>query len=198
MGLPRVGVATRSSTRAGARASSRSDDACAGKRPPEGASGAETRPESRRPRLCARDRGASRGACTTLPRRAARSNEPLVLGRRARRGAGTPCDQRPVATRTAPPAPYVAHRSTPRDPGLPNAMTLKITKLLMTIGAVAALAAPAGAQARNGADDATPHARHTVTQVRHHKKARKHHVRRADDARARHARGRADDGPTHR
>jgi Ni/Co efflux regulator RcnB len=82
-------------------------------------------------------------------------------------------------------------------------MKLRTTKLLMTIGVIGALAAPAGAQAA-GADDTAPQVhRGGVTEVRHHakKKVHKHkkhrarHVRRADDATAAARRARGADDP---
>jgi len=85
-------------------------------------------------------------------------------------------------------------------------MTTK--KILLTAAAVAALAVPAAAQARQGADDPAGHVRNsaddvrgahdatTSTKVRH--RARHHHrARHADDAAA-HVRGAGnDDGPSH-
>jgi hypothetical protein len=84
-----------------------------------------------------------------------------------------------------------------------------LTKTLLAAATIAAVALPAGAQAKNGADDPAGHVRHaahqTATgahQARHH---HRHHHRRADDnGRARGAddngarRGGADDGPNHR
>ena len=86
-------------------------------------------------------------------------------------------------------------------------MRNRITKTLLAAAMITAVAVPAGAQAKQGADDPAGHVRHaahqTAHQSRHH---HRHHHRRADDGR-RHARGAddngvrrggADDGPNHR
>jgi len=83
-------------------------------------------------------------------------------------------------------------------------MKLSTTKTLMTLGAIAALAVPGTAQARNGADDPAGHARHGVAERCHHhgKKCRKHrahrlrvrhHARHGADDTARPVRGGTDD-----
>jgi Ni/Co efflux regulator RcnB len=80
-------------------------------------------------------------------------------------------------------------------------------KIILTVTAIAALAAPGAAQARQGADDPVGHVRHSAgDDVRgaHHTSAAKHrhrgrHGRRgrgADDG-ANHVRHGADDGPNH-
>jgi Ni/Co efflux regulator RcnB len=87
-------------------------------------------------------------------------------------------------------------------------MQSRITKTLLAAATIAAVALPAGAQAKQGADDPAGHVRHAAHQTatphksRHH---HRHHHRRADDnGRARGAddngarRGGADDGPNHR
>jgi Ni/Co efflux regulator RcnB len=87
-------------------------------------------------------------------------------------------------------------------------MTTK--KIVLTATAIAALAAPGMAQARQGADDPAGHVRHSgaddVRGAKHAKKsskarsrARQHRGRGADDApgHVRHGRG-TDDGPNHR
>jgi hypothetical protein len=87
---------------------------------------------------------------------------------------------------------------------------MTIRKITLTATAIAALAAPGLAQARQGADDPAGHVRHSgaddVRGAHHAKKAsqarsRAHHRRGrgADDAagNARHGRG-TDDGPNHR
>ena len=101
-------------------------------------------------------------------------------------------------------------------------MRSRIVKTLLTAATVAAVAVPAGAQARQGADDPAGHVRHAVHQTAakpsaaHHARHRhgRRHARRADDsAAARRAddnggarraddnggarRGGADDGPNH-
>jgi hypothetical protein len=68
-------------------------------------------------------------------------------------------------------------------------MRNRIAKTLLAAVTVTALAVPAGAQARHGADDPAGHVRHAVhhtTKAKHHHHAR-HHVRH----------GGADDGPNH-
>jgi hypothetical protein len=108
------------------------------------------------------------------------------------------------------------------DPPTPEpAMTNRIAKTLLATAAVAALALPAGAQAKNGADDPAGHVRHAAHQTttagaqsqsrtRHRHRHGRRHVRRADDnsiaaqRRSRgaddalgHVRGGADDGLNH-
>jgi hypothetical protein len=85
-------------------------------------------------------------------------------------------------------------------------------KIVLTATAVAALAAPGLAQARQGADDPAGHVRHTgADDVRgaHHAatsakarararaRARSHHRRHGADDRRNHVRHGADDGPNH-
>ena len=72
-------------------------------------------------------------------------------------------------------------------------MRNRIAKTLLAAVTVTALAVPAGAQARHGADDPAGHVRHAVhhttkakSKAKHHRHARHH---------ARH--GGADDGPNH-
>jgi Ni/Co efflux regulator RcnB len=83
----------------------------------------------------------------------------------------------------------------------------RLAKTLVTVTTVAALAVPAAAQAKHGADDPAGHVRHAshhVSKARsastHHSRHHhgRHHARRADDA-AGHVRhsGGADDGPNH-
>jgi hypothetical protein len=63
-------------------------------------------------------------------------------------------------------------------------MHSQFAKTLLAVTATAALALPAVAQARQGADDPAGHVRHSATEVHHHH--------------AHHARHGADDGPGHR
>jgi hypothetical protein len=88
----------------------------------------------------------------------------------------------------------------------------RLSKTLLTATAAAALALPAGAQAKHGADDPAGHVRHAAHQTastgtaaahqtRHRHRGRhhhgRHHTRRADDGSVR-GRGRGtDDGPNH-
>jgi Ni/Co efflux regulator RcnB len=83
-------------------------------------------------------------------------------------------------------------------------MTNRLAKTLLAATAVAALAMPAAAQARHGADDGPAHVRHAAhattsaahkarTRHRHHGR---HHTRGADDNGVR-RHGGADDGPNH-
>jgi hypothetical protein len=85
-------------------------------------------------------------------------------------------------------------------------MTNRLAKSLLAATAVAALALPAGAQAKHGADDPPGHVRHSAhstthrsaahhTRTRHRTRGR-HHTRRADDSAARRVRHN-DDGPNH-
>jgi Spy/CpxP family protein refolding chaperone len=63
-------------------------------------------------------------------------------------------------------------------------MTTRIAKTLLTAATIAALAIPAAAQAKNGADDPAGHARHTTTtqtQTHHRHRHGHRHTRRADD-----------------
>jgi Spy/CpxP family protein refolding chaperone len=70
-------------------------------------------------------------------------------------------------------------------------MRSRLTKTLLAAATVSALALPAGAQARHGADDPAGHARHSSSEVRHH-------ARHSSRTTARHhARHGADDGPNH-
>jgi hypothetical protein len=68
------------------------------------------------------------------------------------------------------------------------------TKVLLSIAAAAALAVPAGASARHGADDPPGHVRHG-SHVTGGKHSVKHSSRTRDDDRGR-GRG-SDDGPNH-
>ena len=73
-------------------------------------------------------------------------------------------------------------------------MRNRLAKTLLATLTIAAVAVPAGAQAKNGADDPAGHVRHAV----HHTattKAKVHHHRHGHHH-ARH--GGADDGPNHR
>ena len=70
-------------------------------------------------------------------------------------------------------------------------MKTRYTNALISLGAVAALAVPAVAQARHGSDDPANHVRRE-----HHRVA--HHVLRGLDDRGGRARGGVDDGPNHR
>jgi hypothetical protein len=100
-------------------------------------------------------------------------------------------------------------------------MKNRLAKTLLATAALAAFAAPIGAQASQGADDPAGHVRQESRQVvsapattkkvsddnttsrsraqsRHrHRHGRRGTVRRAEDSGVRHARG-ADDGPNHR
>jgi Ni/Co efflux regulator RcnB len=72
-------------------------------------------------------------------------------------------------------------------------MRNRLAKTLLAALTITAVAIPAGAQARQGADDAVGHVRHashvtTTKSKAHHRHARHHH---------RHGRGN-DDGPNHR
>jgi hypothetical protein len=82
-------------------------------------------------------------------------------------------------------------------------------KIVLTASAIAALAAPGLAQARQGADDPAGHVRHSADDVRgaHHAsssakararaRARHHHRRHGADDGPNHVRHGADDGPNH-
>ena len=80
-------------------------------------------------------------------------------------------------------------------------MHTRLAKTLLATAAVTALAVPAGAQARHGADDPAGHVRHSshqssAVQSKHRSRSR-HHARRLDDNSAQ-RRGRGtDDGPNH-
>jgi Ni/Co efflux regulator RcnB len=89
-------------------------------------------------------------------------------------------------------------------------MKNRLAKILLSAAAVAAFAAPVGAQARQGGDDPAGHVRHaahttsttttqTATRTRHrHRHHGRHQTRRADDSSVqRRGRG-ADDGTTER
>lgn len=69
----------------------------------------------------------------------------------------------------------------------------RLAKTLLAAVTVTALAVPAGAQARHGADDPAGHVRHAVHHTTKSKAKAKHH-RHAHH----HARHGADDGPNHR
>jgi Ni/Co efflux regulator RcnB len=78
-------------------------------------------------------------------------------------------------------------------------MRNRICKTILALTAVTAFAVPAGAQAKNGADDAAGHVRHSShssTQARHHSRSSSR-ARHHSHARH-HARHGADDGPNHR
>jgi hypothetical protein len=88
-------------------------------------------------------------------------------------------------------------------------MRNRLTKTILAATMIAAVALPAGAQARQGADDPAGHVRHaahqTATSAHKSRERHRHHHRRADDSsRVRGAddngarRGGADDGPNHR
>lgn len=87
-------------------------------------------------------------------------------------------------------------------------MQSRLAKTLLTASAVIALAAPAAAQAKHGADDPVGHVRHGVhhtssksssaTHRHRHRHGGRHHSRVSDDRAAGHSRGRGtDDGPNH-
>jgi hypothetical protein len=89
-------------------------------------------------------------------------------------------------------------------------MRNRITKTLLAAATIAAVALPAGAQARQGGDDPAGHVRHAAHQTatsahqsRERHRHRHHHANRgvrrhgADDNRGV-RRGGADDGPNHR
>ena len=73
-------------------------------------------------------------------------------------------------------------------------MRSRIAKTLLAALTVTALAVPAGAQARHGADDPAGHVRHAVHHTTKAKAKAEHH--RHSRHHARH--GGADDGPNHR
>ena len=74
---------------------------------------------------------------------------------------------------------------------------MRTTKTLLAVAAIAAMATPTAAIAKNGADDPPGHVRHS-SQVRHHaKKHVRHHARNGADDGVNHARHGADDGPNH-
>jgi hypothetical protein len=92
-------------------------------------------------------------------------------------------------------------------------MRNRLAKTVLATATVMAIALPAGAQAKNGADDPAGHVRHAAHQTAtpasaHHHRHRhgRRHVRRADDSAAARRvddnggarRGGADDGPNHR
>jgi hypothetical protein len=76
-------------------------------------------------------------------------------------------------------------------------MRSRLTKALLAITAISALALPAGAQARHGADDPVGHVRHSSSQA-HHGHHGRHHARHSSRTARHHARHGADDGPNHR
>jgi hypothetical protein len=92
-------------------------------------------------------------------------------------------------------------------------MRSRLAKTLLTAATVAAVALPAGAQARQGADDPAGHVRHAAHQTaatpasahKHRHRHGRRHARRADDSaaarrtddRGGQRRGGADDGPNH-
>lgn len=74
---------------------------------------------------------------------------------------------------------------------------MRTAKTLLAVAAIAAMATPGAAVARNGADDPAGHVRHTG-ELRHHgKKHARHHARNGADDGVAHARHGADDGPNH-
>jgi hypothetical protein len=80
-------------------------------------------------------------------------------------------------------------------------MRNRLMKTLLAATTIAAVALPAGAQAKNGADDPAGHVRHASHQTAnsaHHARHRhhRHHHSTADDNGVR--RGGADDGANHR
>src|SRR5262245_6942831 len=76
-----------------------------------------------------------------------------------------PSDQRPLEGRTAREALSSHLRTPPRPPHFKrNTMTInRLTKTLVAGAAVAAMAIPAVAQAKQGADDPAGHVRHAVS-----------------------------------
>ena len=72
-------------------------------------------------------------------------------------------------------------------------MRNRIAKTLLAAVTVTALAVPAGAQARHGADDPAGHVRHAVHHTTKAKAKAKHHRHAGHHARH----GGADDGPNH-
>ncbi|MEA2323555.1 MAG: hypothetical protein QOD81_3405 [Solirubrobacteraceae bacterium] len=93
-------------------------------------------------------------------------------------------------------------------------MRHRLTKTLLAAAAVTALAVPAGAQAKNGADDPAGHVRHSSHQTsssssashksrsrhrgRHHSRHHSRHHARGTDDHGGQRRGRGtDDGPNH-
>jgi hypothetical protein len=84
-------------------------------------------------------------------------------------------------------------------------MQSRLAKTLLTASAVIALAAPAAAQAKHGADDPAGHVRHAVhhtssksSSATHRHRHGRHHSRVSDDRAAGHTRGGGtDDGPNH-
>jgi hypothetical protein len=94
-------------------------------------------------------------------------------------------------------------------------MKNRLAKTLLATAAIGALAVPAGAQARHGADDPAGHVRHAAHSTtssssaahtqrertrhgRRHGRHGRHDARRADDRVAGQSRGRGtDDGPNH-
>ena len=91
-------------------------------------------------------------------------------------------------------------------------MKNRLAKTLLATAAIAALAVPVGAQARQGADDPAGHVRHaahhtttmSATASKHRTQTRDRHRHggrhnRSDDSLSGHRRGRGtDDGPNHR
>lgn len=80
-------------------------------------------------------------------------------------------------------------------------MQSRYTKALLSLAAAAALAVPASALARQGADDGARHVRQEHRDVAHHVRQEDrrvaNHLRRVSDDRGKDGRG-ADDGPNHR
>jgi hypothetical protein len=74
-------------------------------------------------------------------------------------------------------------------------MTSRIPKTILALTTVTALALPAGAQARHGADDGPGHVRHSSHRTHHSSSKAK---RRSSVVVRHHARHGADDGPNHR
>jgi hypothetical protein len=77
-------------------------------------------------------------------------------------------------------------------------MRSRTTKSLLTITAIAALALPAGAEARRGADDGPGHARHGVHRSDDGHRHGARHGKRHGHRHGRHGRHGAHHGPNHR
>jgi Ni/Co efflux regulator RcnB len=98
--------------------------------------------------------------------------------------------------------PGTAQGSRIAQPPLENTMNPRCKKTLLTVAAIAALAAPGVAQARQGADDPAGHVRHSRgDDVRSSSKST-HRTRTRTRGGTHHASGHrrhgADDGPNHR
>jgi len=75
-------------------------------------------------------------------------------------------------------------------------MRNRLAKTLLAALTITAVAVPAGAQAKHGADDPVGHVRHAVHHTAMAKAKAHHHRHRHGGHHARH--GGADDGPNHR